>query len=39
MLMELLCQSLFSVFGYWVCEKWRNNHVGEEYLELARSAG
>lgn len=39
MLMELVCQSVFSVFGYWVCEKWRNNHVGEAYLELARSAG
>ncbi len=37
MVAELLCESLFSVFGYWVCEKWRNNKVGEEYLNLAKS--
>lgn len=32
MLAELLCQGIFSVFGYRVCEKWKKNKVGEEYL-------
>ena len=32
MVVELICQALFSVFGYWICERWRNNKVGEEYL-------
>lgn len=32
MLVELLSEGLFSVYGYYVCEKWRNNKVGEEYL-------
>ena len=36
MLVELLCESLFSVFGYYVCEKWRNNRVGEAYLRLVK---
>ena len=38
MLVELLCESLFSVFGYYVCEKWRKNHVGEAYLHLVKQA-
>lgn len=29
---ELLCEAVFSVFGYRICERWRKNKVGEEYL-------
>ena len=39
MIVELLCESIFSVFGYWVCERWRAEKVGEEYLKFAKSAG
>ena len=38
MIFELLCESVFSVFGYWICENWRRNHVGEEYLRAVGSA-
>lgn len=35
MIVELICEALFSVFGYWVCERWRNNNVGAEYLRYS----
>lgn len=38
MVAELLCESVFSVFGYWICENWRNRKVGEEYLNCAKAA-
>lgn len=37
MVVELLCEVLFSGFGYGVCEQWRKNKVGEEYLCCAQS--
>ena len=37
MVVELLCEGLFSVFGYMICQKWRTEKVGEEYLKLAHS--
>ena len=36
MLAELLCESVFSIFGYWICERWRANKVGEEYLSCVQ---
>ena len=38
MAVELLCESVFSVFGYWICERWKNNKVGEEYLCCSQAA-
>lgn len=32
MVAELICQALFSPFGYRVAEKWRKNKIGDEYL-------
>lgn len=32
MVVELLCEAIFSLFGYHICEKWKKNKVGEEYL-------
>lgn len=32
MVVELICEAVFSVFGYKVSEKWRQNGVGKEYL-------
>lgn len=32
--MELLCEVIFSPVGYYVCKKWENEKVGEEYLSL-----
>lgn len=33
MAVELLCEVLFSAFGYRVCERWRREGVGNAYLE------
>ena len=38
MVAELLCECIFSVFGYYTCEKWKNDGVGKEYFCLAREA-
>lgn len=32
MLVELLYSVIFSLLGYRICEKWRKNKVGKEYL-------
>lgn len=32
MVVELLYEVIFSFFGYRICEKWRKNEVGKEYL-------
>lgn len=32
MLVELLCEGVFSLWGYHICEKWKKNKIGEEYL-------
>lgn len=36
MVVELLCEVLFSVFGYRICEKWRREGVGSEYLKAVK---
>lgn len=33
MLAELLCEVLFTAFGYRLCRKWRQEDVGKEYLD------
>ena len=33
MAIELVCEGVFAVFGYRICEKWQKNKVGEEYLK------
>lgn len=37
MLVELLCEILFSPFGFRVCRKWASDHVGKDYFELKKS--
>ena len=32
MVVELLCEVLFSYFGYRVCKKWKERDVGKEYF-------
>ena len=32
MMVELICEGVMSLFGYRICEQWRKNKVGEEYL-------
>ncbi|MBE6733305.1 MAG: VUT family protein [Ruminococcaceae bacterium] len=32
MAVELLCEAVFARLGYKICQKWKNNKVGEEYL-------
>ena len=32
---ELLMEVVFSPIGYRIVKKWRENSVGQEYLELA----
>lgn len=36
MVAELLCEVLFSRYGYAVCRRWREQDVGREYLELRK---
>lgn len=36
MLAELVCQLIFSVFGYRIKRRWQKNKVGEEYLEYIK---
>ena len=33
MIVELLCEVIFSYFGFVVCKKWKRDGVGEEYRE------
>lgn len=37
MIAELLCEVIFSYFGYKVTSMWEKNKVGEEYLAYIRS--
>ncbi len=34
MIAELLCEVLFSFFGFRLCKKWKEEGVGREYLEM-----
>ena len=36
---ELLCEALFSVFGYKVVVRWKKNNVGKEYFDYLASEG
>ncbi len=36
MLVELLCEVIFSFIGYKVCNKWKKQGIGKEYLELKK---
>ncbi len=38
MLVELLCEFIFSVFGFKICEKWRNENIGKEYIDYRKEA-
>lgn len=33
MVAELLCEVIFSPIGYKICQNWRKNGIGREYLE------
>lgn len=32
-LVELICEIIFSFFGYRICNRWKRDGVGKEYLE------
>lgn len=34
MIVELICEILFSPIGYSLCKKWEKEHVGQMYFEL-----
>ena len=36
-IIELVCEIFFSPFGYWVTKKWKQDHVGKDYIELIES--
>ena len=36
MLMELLCEVLFTAAGYRLCQKWQREQVGKEYLDYRK---
>lgn len=40
MVVELLCEAVFSPLGFYVCKKWREADVGKDYFDFkaARSA-
>ena len=37
MLVELLCEIIFSFFGFKICKKWRKNNIGKEYIEYRKT--
>ncbi len=34
MIVELLCEVIFSPIGFSVCKKWKKDNIGKEYFEL-----
>lgn len=34
MLVELMCEAIFSPLGFFVTKKWRENNIGAEYFEF-----
>ena len=32
---ELLCEVLFSGFGYGICKRWKKEEVGKKYFEFS----
>lgn len=39
MLVELLCEVVFSVFGYKITKRWKEKGVGNEYLDYIKAKG
>lgn len=37
MIVELLCEVIFSPLGYAICQKWKQLHVGQDYFEFIKS--
>ena len=37
MIVELLCEVIFSPLGFAVCRRWKRDNVGKEYLEYLHS--
>lgn len=35
-LIELLCEVIFSPFGYKICKKWQTEGVGKDYIDYCR---
>ncbi len=33
MIVELLCEVIFSFSGYKICKKWKDKHVGQKYFD------
>lgn len=36
MIFELLCEFIFSVFGFKICRRWKRERVGKEYLDYIK---
>lgn len=36
MIVELLCEAIFSPLGFFVCRKWKSEGVGKEYLDKVK---
>lgn len=36
MVAELLCEAVFSYFGFAVCKRWKRDSVGKEYFDFIR---
>ena len=36
MIVELICEIIFSPLGYAVCKDWKQNHIGTAYLEYRK---
>lgn len=36
MIVELLCEVVFSPLGYAICQDWKKNHIGELYFEYMK---
>lgn len=39
MVVELICEIIFSPIGYHICQDWKKCHVGEKYFEYIRGKG
>jgi len=37
MVLELLCEAIFSFFGFKVVKKWKNEEIGKDYFEFRQS--
>ena len=36
MVVELLCEVVFSAFGFGICKRWKREQVGKEYFEFIK---